>query len=168
MTPYPHIEGLVVSADFSDCGKYRYQLLLEMREKTAHEKLCVIMQNPSYATAVIADKSVQFIEKLVFKKNYTEFEKVKYISIVNQFAYIQTNDFIGSQKLIGDHNDKHIRDAVLSSDIVLVAWGKANVYAERIEAINKIIQESGKSKLFKTKTHPSRGSYKNFIEKYII
>ena len=34
------------------------------------------MQNPSYAGEDFADKSVQFMENVVFKKNFAEFEDV--------------------------------------------------------------------------------------------
>ena len=73
------------------------------------------MQNPSVANVEIADKSVQFLEKLIFTKGYSEFRNVKKIIIVNQFAFIKTNDFNGSELHIGQKNDVHILEAIRES-----------------------------------------------------
>lgn len=53
------------------------------------------MQNPSYAGEEVADKSVQFMEKVVFQKGLPEFRDVRRLIVVNQFAYIETNNFEG-------------------------------------------------------------------------
>jgi hypothetical protein len=165
---HKHIDGVTVRSEFSECQKYRYTLSIEKTGSSGDEGLCVIMQNPSYASSENADKSVQFIEKLVFEKKYSEFKNVKKIIVVNQFAFIQTKDFVGSDNNIGTNNDKHIRETIQSCDLVLVAWGKSNNYDDRIATINTMIKDSGKSRLFQTKSHPSRGTYVNFVEKYII
>jgi len=126
------------------------------------------MQNPSIANSDIADKSAQFLEKLIFKKDYNEFKEAKKIIIVNQFAYVQTNDFDGSERYIGEENDNHIRQAVNAADIVLIAWGVSNGYEERKQDINSIINEFSNKVLLQTKAHPSRGRYVDFIEPYSI
>ena len=127
------------------------------------------MQNPSVANVEIADKSVQFLEKLIFTKGYSEFRNVKKIIIVNQFAFIKTNDFNGSELHIGQKNDEHILEAIRESDIVLIAWGRSNRYSERKEAVNNMLAaHSGKKTLLETKSHPSRGTYTNFIQTYRI
>ena len=65
---YKHIPGVQARAEFSNCKKFRYQLTLENTTRTKGDSLCVIMQNPSVANTEIADKSVQFLEKLIFEK----------------------------------------------------------------------------------------------------
>jgi hypothetical protein len=48
--------------------------------------VCVVMQNPSYAGEDVADKSVQFMEKVVFQKGLAEFTDVRRLIVVNQFV----------------------------------------------------------------------------------
>ena len=126
------------------------------------------MQNPSVANAEIADKSVQFLEKLIFTKGYSEFRNVKKIIIVNQFAFIKTNDFNGSELHIGQKNDAHILEAIREADTVLIAWGRGNRYSERKAVINIMLAQHYGKTLLETKSHPSRGTYINFIQTYSI
>ncbi len=161
---YRHLEQLKISATFSDCGKFRYRLRISDPESNQGKLLCVIMQNPSEADEIRADKSVQFLENLVFIHNYPEFKGVTELVIVNQFAYIQKKGFTGSKEAIGAENDSYIRNSIHRADIVLIAWGKNNSFLDRQEFILKMIQSEGNKLLFKTKKHPSRGRYKDFIE----
>ena len=124
------------------------------------------MQNPSVANSEVADRSAQFLEKLIFLKGYSEFKDVTEIIIVNQFAYVQTNDFNGSSSHIGPENDLYIKKAVESADIVLIAWGASNGYDERKIAINAIISATQNKTLLQTKAHPSRGTYIDFVMPY--
>lgn len=163
---FNHIDNVEAEVTFSDCGNFRYRLAVKKNDAKGNKKVCVIMQNPSVANSEVADRSAQFLEKLIFLKGYSEFEGVNEIAIVNQFAYIQTNDFNGSEKHIGPDNDKYIRESIKSSDIVLIAWGASNGYIERKNAINEIISSFNDKVLFQTKSHPSRGTYVDFIEPY--
>ena len=95
---FKHIDGTSATAVFSDCKKYRYRLTIQNHNSSGSETVCVIMQNPSVANAEIADKSVQFLEKLIFTKGYSEFGNVKKIIIVNQFALYKTSDLYESQE----------------------------------------------------------------------
>ena len=165
---FRHIEGVSVDAVFSNCKKYRYKLTIQNNNSSGSETVCVIMQNPSVANKEVADKSVQFLEKLIFTKGYSEFRNVKTIIIVNQFALIQTNDFKGLELDIGENNDGHILEAIRESDIVLIAWGRGNSYSERKKAINNMLAEHSDKTLLETKKHPSRGTYINFIKAYKI
>ena len=165
---YEHINGAFVRAYFSDCGTYRYRLTIDFQDNDGGKCVCVIMQNPSVADAEFADRTVKFLEKLVFLEGYPEFEGVGRMIIVNQFAYVQTNDFDGSGEHIGPENDAYIQKALSEADIVLVAWGRTNKYKERGAVINAFIAESGEKLLLQTDRHPSRGAYKNFIKSYSI
>ncbi|MEN8789875.1 MAG: DUF1643 domain-containing protein, partial [Flavobacteriaceae bacterium] len=154
---------LIISAEFSDCGKYRYLLSAINPECKGSKTLSVIMQNPSEADETKADKSVQFLENLVFGKNYEAFRGVKKMIIVNQFAFIQTKGFIGTDERIGPRNDDTIRKAMWDSDIILIAWGKNNPYKDRQEEIMKFIWQCPDKIVLKTRKHPSRGFYTDFI-----
>ena len=165
---FRHIEGASVDAVFSNCKKYRYKLTIQNDNSSGSETVCVVMQNPSVANTEIADKSVQFLEKLIFTKGYSEFRNVKKIIIVNQFALIQTNDFKGLESDIGEKNEGHILEAIRESDIVLIAWGRDNSYSERKETVNNMLAEHPSKTLLETNKHPSRGTYINFVKAYSI
>ncbi len=159
---YRHLSCLHIKAVFSTCGNYRYLLEIEKNSSKIGTQLCVIMQNPSTADESYADKSVQFLEKLIFEKE-TKLMHTSKMLIVNQFAYIQTKDFKGLEQQIGPLNDAHIKRAILNADQVLLAWGKTNPFHDRQELIFGLLSKFPEKEVFVTKCHPSRGHYKNFI-----
>ena len=79
------------------------------------------MMNPSYACVEHADKSVQFMERVVFLKGLPEFEGVGRLIVVNHFAKIQTHEFQGQAHEIGSGNDAAIEQAFKDSDIIILA-----------------------------------------------
>jgi hypothetical protein len=121
------------------------------------------MQNPSTANEAIADKSVQFLEKLTFQKSTQELVTAYRLIIVNQFAYVQTRGFAGMSSDVGPDNDSHVRNAIAESDIVIVAWGKTNRYKDRQTVIENILRQFTNLRLYETAKHPSRGFYDNFL-----
>lgn len=124
------------------------------------------MQNPSYASVEIADKSVQVLERIVFEKGLVEFNAVERLIVVNQFAFIQTKDFIGTDDQIGERNDQAIEIAVKESEIILIAWGKDNGYLQRQDQILKIVRTEKRKILLRTSRHPSRVIYDGFIQPF--
>jgi hypothetical protein len=165
---FEHIPNVKVQATFSADCKLRYLLVISKRDTAKGKTICAIMENPSAANEEVADKSVQFLERLVFLESYPEFKNVDRLIIVNQFAFIQTRGFVGADKRIGSKNDFYIEQAIRKSDIILVAWGKSNRHRRRQEAINRIISSYQGKALYQTKVHPSRGSLKDFIKPYSI
>ncbi|MDO8263273.1 MAG: DUF1643 domain-containing protein [Gallionella sp.] len=166
---YEHIDGVEVKAQFSWEGESRYRNRLEITLKDAAptgKTVCAVMQNPSYAGADVADKSVQFLEKVVFKKGLPEFDGVRRLIVVNQFAYIQTNDFDGLPHQIGELNDAAIKAALHESDIVILAWGSSNRFEERKAFVRGILGDMKHKTLLKTKMHPSHGRYEGFIQPF--
>jgi hypothetical protein len=120
--------------------------------------------NPSYAGEEFADKSVQFMEKVIFKKGLPEFYDVKRLIIVNLYARIQTNDFEGHKNDIGKKNDSEIKTALKDADIIILAWGVGNRFNERKEFVLRLLKKMNGKKLFKTKKHPARAGYAGFIQ----
>ncbi len=151
---------------FSSDGLYRYKLTLENSHLKTGKVLCVIMQNPSIASCQIADKSVQFLEKLVFLKKESPFENIRIMEIVNQFALVQTKNFVGTNNAIGKKNDSIIKETIKNADLVVIAWGKTNSYQSRKNFIHGLLSHYGKKHVYRTRKHPSRGSYNNFIVPY--
>lgn len=161
---YKHIDGVDVKAVFSKCRKYRYRLDVDLREAPAGGKTaCVIMMNPSYANEEIADRSVQFMERVVLQKNLEQFKGVRKLIVVNQFAYIQTHAFQGEAHEIGPRNDSTIRQVFEESEIIILGWGCANVFEERKQFVYELLKNMGRKKIFRTKKHPSRAGYDGFI-----
>lgn len=164
---YKHIDGVDVVAWFSDDKRYRYRLDIAIKSgPVVGRTACVMMMNPSYANEEIADKSVQFMEKIVFQRSLDEFVGVQRLIVVNQFAYIQTNKFQGSQAEIGTENDRAIKDALRDSEIIIIGWGSANPFKERQEFVLDLIKNMKGKRVFKTSSHPSRAKYDGFIKPY--
>lgn len=160
---FQHLSGITAQAVFSECLQFRYRLTLTQSGKEVGRTVSVIMQNPSIANEVVADKSVQFLEKLIFKKGLPEFRRVTRCNIVNQFGKVQTKNFQGRTVDIGKENDLYVQVAIEEADIVLIAWGKNNAYESRKKCILDLVRKSGKKEVFQTRKHPSRGRYRDFI-----
>jgi hypothetical protein len=167
---YRHIEQVSAKALFSKCKKYRYRLDISLNKPIDSDTkiVCAVMQNPSVANSDFADKSVQFLEKLIFTKDDSNFSGVKKLIVVNQFAFVQTNDFSGKNAYIGPDNDSYIQQAISESDIILVAWGRSNAYVARKKAINAILRKTIGKTLLLGKAHPSRASYDDYVSAYNI
>lgn len=164
-----HRPGVKVEAEFSNENPplFRYTLSATKPSGSVTPKtVCAIMQNPSYACVEFADKSVQVLERVVFEKDLIEFEGVERLIIVNQFAFIQTNDFVGKDDQIGPGNDAAIYQAIEQSDIVLISWGKDNRFYDRQNTILEMIRSFQGKRLLQTSRHPSRVIYDGFIQEY--
>ena len=164
---FKHIDGVEVVALFSGDRRYRYRLQITLKPGLrGGETACVVMQNPSYANEEIADKSVQFMEKVVFEKALQEFNRARRLIVVNQFAFIQTNKFKGLVDEIGSKNNSSIKDSLRESNIIIIGWGASNRFKDRQEFVLGLLKQMKGKILFKTKMHPSRGKYKDFIQQY--
>ena len=160
---FRHLDGLTISAVFSDCGNYRYLLEIEKNAIKRGKKVCAIMLNPSIADENQADKSVQFLEKLIFEKSTSYFKNVTTLSIVNLFAFIQTRHFEGKPEQVGPKNNHYLEVSIAAADIVLIAWGKTCVYPERQSMVMRLLDTYPEKDILITKSHPSRGTYQNFV-----
>lgn len=166
---HKHIDGVKASAQFSEDKKYRYRLEILIQSKSVRGKtVCVVMQNPSYAGEGVADKSVQFLEKVVFQRGLPEFHGAQRLIVVNQFAYIETNDFEGRFDQIGAKNNSTIEAALKEADIIILGWGSGNKFKDRQDFVINLLKQLKGKKLFKTKMHPSRGRYDGFIQPFVF
>lgn len=164
---YLHRPSLTIQAAFSPehPAIFRYRLEATKNDASKNPRtICAIMQNPSYAGEKITDKSVQVLERVVVEKNLEEFNSIERLIIVNQFAFIQTKDFIGTDKQIGNRNNDVIAKAINELEIVLIAWGKDNGFKQRQKLILKIVHEKKGKTLLQTSIHPSRVIYDGFIQ----
>jgi hypothetical protein len=165
---YRHVMGLRISSVFSDDLKYRYKLIAETSDiKDGDLAVCVIMQNPSYANDDIADKSINFLEQLIFQKKLKVFENVKRMVVVNQYAQILTEGFKPDENSNGGDNNASIEQTIIKSDIIVIAWGASNSFKDRKEFVHKLLRESTSKIILATKKHPSLGSLsEDFLVEY--
>ena len=161
---FRHLEGLIITAVFSDCGIFRYLIENKKTKETSGKRVCAIMLNPSVANETRADKSVQFLEKLIFEKASRYFKGVTNLSIVNLYAFIQTRDFEGRPEQVGPQNDHYLEAAISRADIVLIAWGKSDSHPQRKAGILEVLDQYPGKTILVTKSHPSRGTYMDFID----
>ena len=101
---------------------------------------------------------------MVFKKGLPEFDGVRRLIVVNQFAYIQTNDFEGLPYQIGELNDAAITAVLHESDIIVLAWGVSNRFEARKAFMHGLLGGMKHKTLLQTIMHPSRGRYDGFIQ----
>ena len=164
---FKHIDAVKVSAYFSKERIPRYRYRLEIVSKLMSGKtVCAVMQNPSYAGEKVADKSVQFLEKVVFQRGLPEFRGVRRLIVVNQFAFIETNNFEGRPDQIGTRNNSAIKLALKEADIIILGWGSGNRCKDRQDFVINLLKKLKGKQLFKTKMHPSRGRYAGFIQPF--
>lgn len=168
---YNHIDGLSVTAQFSeeDGKRYRYRLeAIKTDAPSTGKTVCLIMQNPSYADETVADRSVQFMEKMVFQNKHPVFKQARRLIVINQFALVQTSGFQGRDDDIGKRNDKEIEKALRESDIVILGWGSSNKFDLRKCVVFSWLKKMPDKEIYKTKVHPSRGSLKDtdFIQPF--
>jgi hypothetical protein len=164
-----HRPGLDVKAQFSNEGDLDYRYRLEVTKQGAASRprtVCAIMQNPSYAGEKVADKSVQVLERVVFEHNLNEFSGVERLVVVNLFAFIQTNDFVANDVMVGSRNDEAIEAAIEESEIVLIAWGASNSHLERQQYVLGLLGKHPEKRLLQTSRHPSRVIYDGFIQPF--
>jgi len=163
---FRHLEGLKITAVFSDCGNFRYLLEIEKNSKTPGKRICAIMLNPSVANENQADKSVQFLEKLIFEKTSPYFKNVTRMSIVNLFAFIQTRDFEGGPEQVGPLNNHYLEETIAAADIVLIAWGKSAGHSQRKAWVLEVLEQYPGKTVLVTRAHPSRGTYTDFVSDF--
>lgn len=167
---YRHIEGLKIDCEFDDTKEsllLRYKLTATLNAKSDGKTVCVIMQNPSYANEDISDKSVNFLEQLIFQKDIDYFKDVYKIVIVNQFAEVKTEDFIPNDNSIGKRNNSIIEQEIKNSEIIIIAWGSSNKFNNRKEFVHNILNSITSKIILTTKKHPSLGSLnKEFLSDY--
>ena len=160
---YRHLSGIDAKAEFSGDGKFRYTLTLTDLRRPSGKTVCVIMQNPSTAGEHLADKSVHFLENLIFEKGLSEFSGVNRCVVVNQFARVQTKGFEGNETDIGVENDRHLKAAIRASEVILIAWGKRNPFEDRQNTILHLLKRTKGKKILMSRKHPSRGTYRDFV-----
>ncbi len=152
-----NVEG--IEAVFSDDMKYRYRLSIPfINEQSRTKTLAVILKNPSSADAIKADKTVQNVEKVVYKA----FADVGQIEVLNLFALRGTypkdvmEAYLDGIDIIGEENNNAFSQALMQSDYIVIAWGgaspiRSSVYDLRVDTALRMIHTRTSHKIYRKK-----------------
>ncbi|MCF8060050.1 MAG: DUF1643 domain-containing protein [Bacteriovoracaceae bacterium] len=155
----PFVDKDSITAAFSACGEFRYNLKFQYENVLKGDRVCVILMNPSAASPEFADNTVRRVEECI--RLY--FKGVKQVVIVNLFARRGMNPAdiglmfkkSGDEAVIGPKNDKYIREAIETSNHVVCAWGgpsgiDKDLHSQRVKAVNQMINASeGRCHIFR-------------------
>ena len=126
------------TALYSDCERYRYALTRTWDSEG--KRLLYIMLNPSKATEVQNDPTVERCERRARALGFGAFQ------VTNIFAWRETDPFKMRQarEPIGPDNDATILAGVSWADQVLAAWGTHGAHQDRGPQMATILHDTDK------------------------
>lgn len=140
-----------VTAEFSPCGEFRYNLSFNYMDVSKGDTITVILMNPSAADITHADNTVRRVEECI--RLY--FKGAKKVNIVNLFARRGMNPKDvnalykkeGYEAVVGPKNDEAIAHAIDLSNQVVCAWGGPSgidqeLHDKRVTAVEKLLSKS--------------------------
>lgn len=133
-----HLKGDTAStAVYSDCERYRYALTRIWDE--GGQKVAFVMLNPSTATEVQNDPTVERCERRARALGFGAFR------VCNIFAWRDTDPFQmrKAEEPVGPANDDTIAEACTWGDMVVCAWGTHGVHRARGPAVEKLMRDTG-------------------------
>jgi hypothetical protein len=137
-----HTKGDAPSvAVYSDCERYRYSL--SRIWDTGGPRVMFVMLNPSTATEVQNDPTVERCERRARHLNFGAFR------VTNIFAWRATDprNMKSAKDPIGPENDQALTDGAEWADQIIAAWGVHGAHLQRgIEVANTL--RSGTKPLF--------------------
>lgn len=125
-------------AHYSDCERYRYDLTRVW--DTQGRKVAFVMLNPSTATEVQNDPTVERCERRARALGYGAFR------VCNIFAWRDTDPKLmrKATEPIGTANDQAIIEACIWADTVVAAWGTHGEHLARGPAVETLMRNAGK------------------------
>ena len=125
------------TAEYSDCECYRYALTRVWN--TAGRKALFIMLNPSTATEIQNDPTVERCERRARALGFGAFR------VLNIFAFRATDprDMRAAADPVGPLNDKAIRDSLDWADQVICAWGTHGAHRDRGPEVEAMLRATG-------------------------
>ena len=132
-----HQKGDAASvAEYSDCEKYRYKLTRIW--EPAGRKVLFVMLNPSTATEVQNDPTVERCERRARTLGYGGFR------VTNIFAWRDTDPKAMRAALdpVGPANDAAILEGTTWADTVVAAWGTHGAHLDRGAHVEALLRAS--------------------------
>lgn len=153
------------TAIYSDCERYRYALTRVWDE--AGKKVLFVMLNPSTATEVQNDPTVERCERRARALGFGAFR------VTNIFAWRDTDprNMRAADEPIGFENDAAILAGVEWADCVVAAWGTHGAHLDRGAAVTAVLRQTGRAvhSLGLTKDgHPKHPLYISYSQQPII
>lgn len=126
------------TAVYSDCERYRY--LLTRVWDPAGPKALFVMLNPSTATELQNDPTVERCERRARVLGFGAFR------VTNIFAFRATDPRVmrAEDDPVGESNDAAIADSALWSDRIICAWGAHGAHLGRGDAVQGLLRATGK------------------------
>lgn len=134
-----HTKGDAPStALYSPCERYRYALTRTW--EPAGKRALFVMLNPSTATEVQNDPTVERCERRARTLGFGAFR------VCNIFAFRATDPKVMRAQTdpVGPDNDAAIRDGADWADTVVCAWGTHGAHLARGAAVEALLRASGK------------------------
>lgn len=135
-----HTKGDAPStAVYSDCERYRYSL--GRIWDPAGKKVMFVMLNPSTATEVQNDPTVERCERRARALGYGGFR------VTNIFAWRATDprDMRAAPDPVGPENESTLKEGALWADHIIAAWGTHGAHLDRGIAVADMLSRQGKS-----------------------
>ncbi len=125
------------TATYSDCERYRYALTREWEPDG--RKVLFVMLNPSTATEVQNDPTVERCERRARALGFGAFR------VCNIFAYRATDprDMRAQPDPVGPENDAAILQGVDWADEIVAAWGTHGEHLNRGTAVETLLRDAG-------------------------
>lgn len=122
-------------ATYSDCERYRYNLTVTWAPDG--RRLVYVMLNPSKATELANDPTIERCERRARRLGYGSFR------VVNLFALRETSPtrLKAARGPTGRENDFHILEAVRWTDDILAAWGVHGEHKNQAERVLPLLKE---------------------------
>jgi hypothetical protein len=153
------------TATYSDCDRYRYALTRTW--DPAGKRVLFVMLNPSKATEVQNDPTVERCERRARALGYGAFQ------VTNIFAWRDTDPFAmrKARAPIGPENDVAILAGVAWADMVIAAWGTHGAHLDRGPQMAAILHAAGKPVYtlgLSKHGHPKHPLYISYSQKPIL
>lgn len=153
------------TAVYSDCERYRYALTRTW--DPAGKRVLFVMLNPSKATEVQNDPTVERCERRARALGFGAFQ------VTNIFAWRET-DPATMRKVadpIGPENDLIIREGAAWADQVIAAWGTHGAHLGRGPQMEAVLRATGKPIYalgLSKHGHPKHPLYISYSQKPVI
>jgi hypothetical protein len=108
-----------IRAIFTEDGKHRSCLEIPFLDRNGEKTLCIIGQNPSHANEIIADKTVNYLERYVYE-NLPQYSK---IIVLNLYSIIDTNKY-QIDDLVREECENTFDEIINENSDFLVIYGK--------------------------------------------
>ena len=144
----PHADCVnvsAISARFSADRRHRYSLTIPFLGRETGVSLIVVGQNPSQADQCVADKTINYLEKFVFR-NLPKYDQ---IIMLNLFTRMDKKKI--EKDILDEYSNAHFESMITPNSDVLLVFGKlknerAYTFRERAKDVRGVLS---KNRLYK-------------------